>query len=95
MYDSEHGDIVKKSDTGLPNFRLIHDAISGGSTVGVINSEFNEKKSIHNGASVVWSGLQEDFGDVVGETGKLLGELRVCLITEGGNNSPAVSCISK
>ena len=89
IYHSEHTDAVKKSDSGLPNFRLIHSAI-GGDTVGVVNSEFNEKKSIHNGASVVWSILNEGFGDVVGETGKELGDLRVCLITEGGNSSPAV-----
>ena len=45
---------------------------------------------MNDGASVVWTGLTEDFGDGVGEIGKELGDLRVCLITEGGNNGPAV-----
>lgn len=88
LYHSSNVDTVKKSDSGLPNFRLIYSAISG-NTVGVVNSEFNERKSMNDGASVVWTGLTEDFGDVVGEIGKELGDLRVCLITEGGNNGPA------
>ena len=74
----------------MPNFRLIYSAIGSGNTVGVVNSEFDEKQSINNGASVVWPDLTEDFGDVVGDTGKELGDLRVCLITEGGNDGPAV-----
>ena len=93
LYHSEHSDTVKKSDSGLPNFRLIYSAISG-ITVGVVNSEFNEKESMNNGASVVWTDLTEDFGDVVGEAGKELGDLRVCLITEGGNSGPAVRFLS-
>ena len=97
LYRSKESDLVKKSDSGQPNFRLIYSAISGtGNTVAVVNKDFNEMKSLEKGASVVWSDIGGDFGDVPGKAGKELGELRVCFVTEGGGGGgPHVSLLSK